>query len=67
MSSSSNRAAMPNVAAIVDELRAQDLAPKVLWAREGGLEIGQRPIFREVFEIPKGYRMESGNAPRRKG
>lgn len=52
-SSERNRAAMPTVAKLVDELRAQGLSPRVLWAKENGLEMGKRPNYREVFEIPR--------------
>ena len=50
---------MPTVASIVDELRAQGLSPRVIWAREKSHEVGQRPDYREVFEIPRNYRMPS--------
>jgi hypothetical protein len=55
MSKDSNRSRFPTVAAFVDELRAQGFEPKVLWAREGNHEVGQRPKFAEVFDIPRGY------------
>jgi hypothetical protein len=55
-SASQNRAAMPTVAQFIDELRAQGLTPKVIWAREGSHEVGQRQAFKEVFDIPRGYR-----------
>jgi hypothetical protein len=57
MSSSENRARFPTVAAFIDELRAQGLSPKVMWAREGDHEVGQRPKYAEVFDVPRGYGM----------
>lgn len=45
MSREQNRAAMPTVAEWVDELRAQGLHPKVIWAKENGREVGRKPIY----------------------
>jgi hypothetical protein len=59
MSADSNRARFPTVAAIVDELRAQGLNPRVLWAKEGPYEVGQRPEHPNAFDIPRGYRMST--------
>jgi hypothetical protein len=38
-----NRSRMPTVAEWVDELRAQGLEPKVIWAKENGYEVGKKP------------------------
>lgn len=62
---SSNRAAMPIVAAIVDELRAQGLSPKVVFASENGVTVGRRPRYENVFEVPAGIGKEAIHAPRR--
>lgn len=65
MSKEDNRRQMPTVAALVDELRAQGFAPKVIYAKENGREVGTQPAYREVFQIPKDYRKEAPDAPRR--
>jgi hypothetical protein len=49
----SNRASMPTVAAFIDELRALGLEVKVLYAKENGVTLGNKPVYREVFEIPR--------------
>ena len=41
-----NRAAMPQFAAWLDELRRVFGPVRVLWAREGGVEVGRRPEVR---------------------
>ena len=52
MSRESNRAAMPLVAEMVDMVRATCPGAKVLWAKEGGLEMGKRPeLAPDEFEI----------------
>ena len=56
----SNRAAMPVVASFVDELRAQGLNVKVIYAAENGKELGRKPDYREVFEIPRDYLKPAG-------
>jgi hypothetical protein len=58
MSRDDNRARMPVIAALVDELRAQGLMVKVLYAKENGVELGRMPEYREVFDIPRRGRME---------
>lgn len=52
MTAKDNRARMPNVARMIDEIRAvfgQDC--KVLWAREGGYELGT-PIDPSKLVVP---------------
>lgn len=53
MSKDDNRARMPQIAAIVDQIRAQGIAVKVLYAKENGVELGKQPVYREVFDIPR--------------
>jgi hypothetical protein len=55
-----NRAAMPTVAALVDELRAKGLEPRVIYASENGKTLGAKPQYREVFDIPQDYRKPVG-------
>lgn len=55
MSAQDNRAAMPTIAALVDELRAQGLELRVIYASENGKTLGKKPEHREVFDIPKDY------------
>jgi hypothetical protein len=62
----SNRVSMPTVAAFVDELRAQGLSLKVIFASENGIRVGKKPQGENAFDIPPQYRMEAGNAPRRR-
>lgn len=58
----SNRAAMPTVAAIVDELRAHGVDVKVIWAEENGRQVGKRPTNENVFDIPANYGMTTAKA-----
>ena len=51
------RKAMPVVTALVESLEAEGLQPKVIFAQENGITVGHRPEYREVFDIPKGYRI----------
>lgn len=52
MSRADNRAAMPLVAAMVDEIRATCPDAKVLWVKEGDRELGKRPeLERDEIEI----------------
>lgn len=55
-----NRAAMPAIASFVDELRAQGLEVKVIYAAESGKELGRKPEYREVFDIPEDYLRPAG-------
>jgi len=55
-----NRAAMPQVADIVDQIRAQGLDVKVIYAAENGKELGRKPEYREVFDIPRDYLKPAG-------
>lgn len=52
-----NRAAMPNVAAFMDELRAQGISARVIYARENGVTFGKKPVYENAFAVPRGYRM----------
>lgn len=46
---------MPNVAAMVDEIRRTCPDAKVLWVQEGGRELGKRPeLAEDEFEIDGG-------------
>jgi hypothetical protein len=54
VSRESNRAAMPTVAAIVDEYR--QWLGKVVYASENGHEIGVKPCNENAFQIPPNYR-----------
>lgn len=56
----SNRAAMPAVAQLVDEIRAQGVSVRVIYAQEGGQERGRKPEDKEVFDIPANYRKPAG-------
>lgn len=60
MSRDNNRTAMPQVAAFVDQIRAQGVEVKVLYASENGHELGKKPQDREVFDIPANYRRPVG-------
>lgn len=60
MTRDNNRNAMPTVAALVDQLRAQGIEVKVLYAAENGRELGKKPQDREVFDIPANYRKPVG-------
>lgn len=52
MTAKDNRAKMPNVARMVDEVRAVfGDGVKVLWAREGEYELGTRPD-RSKYVVP---------------
>jgi hypothetical protein len=53
----SNRAQMPTVAAMVDEIRALGFPVKVTYARENGLTVGGRIRDENAFTIPPGYLM----------
>lgn len=57
MNKDANRAAMPGVAAIVDEFRAAFPDLKVVFSQENGLTIDRRePVNPDsVFQIPEGY------------
>ncbi len=55
-----NRAAMPTVAAIVDEYRALFPDLKVIYASENGKELGQCFNETNVFNIPQNYRKPAG-------
>lgn len=52
-----NRARFPNVAALVDEIKAQGFDAKVIWCSENGISAGKQPQYTEVFDIPPGYGM----------
>lgn len=56
-----NRAAMPIITAIIDELRAAGFPPRVIHAKEGGCELGTVPVLDpdKTFTIPPRYRMNS--------
>ncbi len=61
----SNRDAMPTVAAMVDEIRAQGFPVKVIYASENGLTVGALAKDENCFDVPKGYGMTT-NTPRGK-
>lgn len=53
-----NRREMPNVAAMMDEMRdlfGNDI--KLIWARdeETGKEVGRKPEYTRVFPVPPNY------------
>lgn len=52
-----NREAAPNLAALVDELRAQFPDAKLVWGKDllTDVEIGKRPDEPNSFQIPSGY------------
>lgn len=51
-----NRNAMPTVAAFVDEIRAQGISCRVLYASENGNELGKKPEYVNVHNVPRVYR-----------
>ncbi len=52
-----NRQQMPNLAALVDELREQFPGAKLVWGQDlvTGHSIGQRPDESNAFQIPPDY------------
>ena len=55
MTRADNRAAMPLVAEMVDEIRRAYPDAKVLWVKEGDREMGKRPeLADDEFEIDGG-------------
>jgi hypothetical protein len=55
MTRAANRAAMPTVAALVDEWRALFPGLKVIYASENGHVIGKRDENENAFTIPPNY------------
>lgn len=51
MSKADNRANMPTVAQIVDELRAQGIDVKVLYASEAGKTIGKKTTGENAYTL----------------
>lgn len=58
------RAAMPIVSSIVAQYAAFN--PVVVYASERGITVGKRPVYAEVFCIPRGYRMPTHTTKERK-
>lgn len=55
-----NRAAMPTVAAIVDEYRAMFPDLRVIYASENGKTLGKVPQDENAFDIPANYGKPAG-------
>jgi hypothetical protein len=47
----SNRESMPTIAQIVDEIRAQGIDVRVLWASEGGKTVGRKPQQENAYPL----------------